>query len=340
MRILIIGGTAFIGPYVAEILNDMGHELTLFHRNPVKSPVFPKVNHILGDRKNLSDFKDEFRDFSPEAVLDMILLFEKDAKTLMDTFRGISKRVIAVSSQDVYRAYGKFIGTEKDGPENYPLKEESPLRDKLYPYKGKNMGMDDYDKIPVEHIVMNDEDLAGTILRLPMVYGPGDRQHRLFNFLKLMDDKRPAILLQEGFDEWRWTRGYVENVALAIVSAILSESASGEIYNVGQENSFSMKEWIEEIGRLIGWNGKVVAVSEDMMPEQLRMEGNTKYSLVTDTGKIRRDLAFKEKVSFDEGLKRTVEWERANPPHNINQLQFDYELQDDILEKIMRAKHS
>jgi nucleoside-diphosphate-sugar epimerase len=40
--------------------------------------------------------------------------------------------------------------------------------------------------------------LPGTVLRLPTVYGPGDYQHRLFEYLKRMDDGRPAILLGEG----------------------------------------------------------------------------------------------------------------------------------------------
>lgn len=73
--------------------------------------------------------------------------------------------------------------------------------------------MDAYDKILVERAVMGDADPVGTILRLPMVYGPGDPQHRLFQYLKRMDDRRPAILMDEGAAGWRWSRGYVENVA-------------------------------------------------------------------------------------------------------------------------------
>ena len=69
--------------------------------------------------------------------------------------------------------------------------------------------------------------LPGTVLRLPTVYGPGDYQHRLFEYLKRMDDGRPAIPLGEGVASWRWTHGYVEDVALAVVLAVTTSGPHG-----------------------------------------------------------------------------------------------------------------
>ena len=45
---------------------------------------------------------------------------------------------------------------------------------------------------------------------------------------------------------------------------------------------------------------------------------------VVDTSRIRRELGFAEQVPFDEALRRTIEWERANPPEKIDRQQFDY----------------
>jgi len=282
----------------------------------------------------MADFCEEFREFAPELILDMIPLRESDAVGVMDTFRGIARRVVTVSSQDVYGAYGKFTGTETGPPENFPAGEDSSLRKNLYPYRGMGMGLDDYDKITVERVVMGEPEISGTVLRLPMVYGPGDRQHRLFNFLKPMDDGRPAVLLQEGLHSWRWTRGYVENVSLAVAMAVTEEKAAGQIYNVGEEISLSMEEWVREIGRVAGWKGKILTVPEDLLPENLRMKENTEHHLVTDTTKIRKDLAFFETVSFDEGLKRAIEWERNNSPVKIDPLQFDYDTEDRIIRQL------
>jgi putative NADH-flavin reductase len=106
MKILIIGGTGFIGPWVVKRLHAAGHTVTLFNRGKTRYSVPAGVNHIAGDRKNLAQFKDVFRKTMPEVVLDMVPLTQQDAQTVVDTFGNIAGRVVAVSSQDVYRAYG------------------------------------------------------------------------------------------------------------------------------------------------------------------------------------------------------------------------------------------
>ena len=60
-----------------------------------------------------------------------------------------------------------------------------------------------------------------------MVHGPRDYQHRLFPYLKRMDDGRPAIVLDEDRARMRVTRGYVEDVAAAIALAATDPRASG-----------------------------------------------------------------------------------------------------------------
>src|SRR5262249_33278795 len=121
-------------------------------------------------------------------------------------------------------------------PDPCPLAEDALLRENLYPYRAHAPGpadpMFDYEKILVERVVLSDPGLPGTVLRLPMVYGPGDPQHRLFPYLKRMDDRRPAILLTEGQAGWRWTRGYVENIAAAVAHAAAADRAAGCITSV------------------------------------------------------------------------------------------------------------
>jgi nucleoside-diphosphate-sugar epimerase len=165
---------------------------------------------------------------------------------------------VAISSQDVYRAYDRVTRRDPGPPDEIPLSEEAPLRDKLYPYELE--GVEGYEKILVEEVVMGDPELPGTILRLPAVYGPGDYQHRFFEYVRRMDDGRPAILLGEGMASWRWTHGYVEDVAHAITLAVSDERAAGRIYNVGEPDPPSWAEWVGEIGRATGWSGEVVVV--------------------------------------------------------------------------------
>lgn len=341
MQILIIGGTRFIGPHVVRHLSAMGHEVTLFHRGQTEADLPAGVKHMLGARQRLADFASEFERLGPQVVLDMIPSIEQHARTVVSTFRGIARRVVAISSQDVYRAYGKLIRIESGPVEPLPLREDAPLRQKLYPYRGETprdqqdprRWADDYDKILVERVLMGDADLVGTVLRLPMVYGPRDPQHRLFNYLKRMDDKRPVILLEQGLAAWRWTKGYVENVAAAIALAVTDERAAGQIYNVGETETLSEAEWVKEIGRAAGWSGQVVALSKERLPTHLLTDSNTDQHLVVDTTRIREELGYDESVSRDEALRRTVAWERVHPPDAVDPGQFDYAAEDAVIEE-------
>ena len=306
-----------------------GHEVAVFHRGRTGAELPEGVWHFLGDRRRLGDRADELRSFGPEVVLDMIPMNEKDAQGVVDVFRGVARRIVAISSEDVYRAYDVVRGLAPGPPDPIPLSEDAPLRERLYPYERE--GIEDYEKILVERVVMGDPDLPGTVLRLPAVYGPGDYQHRLFDYVKRMDDGRPAILLGEGMANWRWTHGYVEDVASAIALAITDERAAGHVYNVGEAEPLPWAEWVREIGRAAGWEGEVVALPEDRLPQHLDWGLNTEQHWFVDTGRIRQQLGYAEEVSREEALRRTVGWERAHPPENVDPASFDYAAEDAAL---------
>jgi nucleoside-diphosphate-sugar epimerase len=311
---------------VVRRLAGASHEVVVFHRGLTEAS-FPKgVGRITGDRKDLGSFAGELRRFAPEVVLDMIPMNKDEAKNLVGVFEGVSRRVVAVSSQDVYRAYDRVTGRDPGPPDQIPLTEEAPLREKLYPYERE--GVKDYEKILVERVVMGTHGLPGTILRLPVVYGPGDYQHRLFEYVRRMDDGRPAILLGEGMASWRWTHGYVEDVASAIVLAVTCERAAGRVYNVGEADPLSWAEWVREIGLAAGWDGEVVAVPGDRLPEHLDWGLDTEQHWVADTTRIRQELGYREEIPREEALRRTVEWERAHPPRNADPASFDYAAED------------
>ncbi|MBU1626334.1 NAD-dependent epimerase/dehydratase family protein, partial [bacterium] len=273
MKILVIGGTGFIGPYVVELLKNKDHDITLYNRGLSKSPITWEIKNIFGDRKNLLSFKNEFKKILPDVVLDMIPMCKRDAEDVANTFSTITGRIVCVSSQDVYSVYGKLIGIEKGSKDKTPLNEKSPFRSKLYPYrnpeiKDHNHWSYHYEKILVERTYIEHAPLPVTILRLPMVYGPKDKQHRLYEFIKRMDDGRPFIILQKDLALWRWTRAFVEDVAHAILLAILSDSAKNRIYNVGEPDALSMTQWINSIGKIMNWKGKIIEVPKESLPEK------------------------------------------------------------------------
>jgi len=261
MRVLVIGGTAFIGPHVVRQLADGGHDVLVFHRGETEADLPPSVRHVRSPLANMPvlQFPDEVRQFTPDVVLHMIAMGVQDAQAVMDAFTGVAQRIVGVSSCDVYRAFARLRG--EAGPlELVPLGEDAPLRDTFFPYRTETTEPNDlaysYDKILMEQVLMGEPQLPGTILRLPMVYGPHDEQHRLFPYIKRMEDHRPAILLAETLAGWRNTRGYVENVAAAITLAVTDDRAAGRVYNVAEQQAYTEAEWVQGIGEAAGWSGE------------------------------------------------------------------------------------
>ncbi|NMG09922.1 NAD-dependent epimerase/dehydratase family protein [Brasilonema sp. UFV-L1] len=342
MKILIIGGTNFIGLHVVPHLCAIGHEVTLFHRGKTIAELPSNVHQILGDRTHLHEFKSKFKEISPEVVLDIISYTEHDALTLMNTFKGITQRVVAISSMDVYRAYDVILGRESEVVP-VPLTEDSPVRQKFYPFEDMpNRPLNtpvNYEKILVEQVVMSDSDLPGTIVRLPMVYGPNDPRHRLYSYLQRMDDNRPAIVLEESLARWRGSYGYVENVAYAIALAVCDQRAKGRIYHVADTEVFTEAKRITRVGKVAGWQGEVISVSRDKLPAEWKLTVNTEQHWFVDSTRIRQELGYKEIVSLEKALQRTIDWERIHPPEEPEELAepwlLDYGTEDGILAKLV-----
>ncbi|MGA9391707.1 MAG: NAD-dependent epimerase/dehydratase family protein, partial [Candidatus Sulfotelmatobacter sp.] len=311
------------------------HSVAVFHRGTTATPA--GVEELRGDRNQLTTSADELKRFAPDVVIDLTLSSASQAEELMNIFRRATQRIVMLSSMDVYRAVGITHGTETGTLQELPLTEESELRRTLHPYPPENMQMlrktfawvtDDYDKIPAERVVMNDRELPGTVLRLPMVYGPGDPLHRFYAVVKRISDKRCHIIFPETLAAWHSPRGYVENVAAAIALAAADERAAQRIYNVCEEPSFSELEWARKIASAMHWDGEFVTLPDERTPPHLLQPGNAAQHWTASSARIRQELRFQELVAIDDAIQRTISWEKENPPAFAPLAQFDYPAED------------
>jgi nucleoside-diphosphate-sugar epimerase len=340
MRILLIGGNGFIGRFAVAALQSQGHALAVFHRGTTAAPT--GVHEIRGDRNQLNASAQDLQRFPPDVVIDLVISSAAQAGALMKIFRGRTRRVVMLSSIDVYRAVGISHGTESGPLQEVPLTEESELRRNLHPYPPQAIQImrkifpwvaDDYDKIPAERLVMDDGELPGTVLRLPMAYGPGDPLHRFCPVVKRIADQRRHIIFPQTLGAWRSPRGYVENIAAAIALAATDERAARRIYNVCEEPSFSELEWAQKIAREMDWTGEFVVLPVENTPPHLLKPGNAAQHWTASSARIRQELGYKEPVAIEEAIRRTIRWELENPPPAMLLAQFDYASEDAALAK-------
>jgi nucleoside-diphosphate-sugar epimerase len=119
-----------------------------------------------------------------------------------------------------------------------------------------------------------------------------------------------------------------------------------DLFNVGEPDALTEKEWVQSIGCAAGWNGEVVTLPKELMPEHLVAPYNFEHQLCCDTGRIREELGYSECVSRDEAMKKTVEWERAlppgqppdQPPDQLDPEGFYYGAEDEGLAKLAQSQ--
>lgn len=291
LRVLVIGGTRFIGPRVVHRLIAGGHEVGVFYRGEHNAGMPTAVRRFQSPLAALPvrEIPEELLAYEPDVVLHMIAMGARDAAAARDAFAGVARRIVAASSGDVYRAYGVFKRSEAGPVEPMPLSESAPLRSTLYPYRGADTAVESleyyYDKIVVERELSAAARLPATVLRLPKVYGEGDNAN---------------LATVYGFrhhPDWRWTHGYVENVAAAIALAVVDDRASGRIYNVGEAHTPTVAERLADLPP----NPGVPLFEQD---------ANFAQDIVYDTRRIRAELGYREEVPEREAARALLQRSR------------------------------
>lgn len=334
-NVLILGGTGFIGPHVVRALVAQGHEVTLYNRGTSTADLPDRVRRLTGARSEIASRRDDFRAIAPDVVLDMRSMLEPEARTIVETMTGIAPRIVTISSMDVYRAFGLLIGSESGDPVPVPFDESGPLRENRYPYRTETppapddprAWAHDYDKIPIEELVLGADGIAGTILRLPMVYGDGDYQHRLLPYVQRIADGRPAIILGDRDASFRAARGYVGNVAAAIALAVTDDRAAGRTFNVTDDETWTERAWIGHIAEAMGWDGEIAIVPQEDLPDALRGLGERGQDLWVEASAIRRDLGHRDPFDVPTAMARTIAWERQH----LATEPVDYTAEDAVL---------
>lgn len=309
----IIGGSGFLGRHVALRLLAHGEKPVVVHRGHEPANLPDSVAIELADRVDEARLVEIFTIHAVTTVIDIFALSLGNTAPVMAATQRVGARYLLTSSVDVYANYAGLLRKEEVPVRHEPATEEAALRTMRYPYRGNGRrpaGVSDdlfenYDKLVLEETLATMA-MEWVVVRPPMIFGVADKQRR---FGWVVDNARAdaAFAIDERAFGWLNSYGYVEDVAEAMVLAALHPKAAGQVYNVGQDIVRPASRWAERLLPLLGVDAPVVSAPAGSGVWADRAEAmDLRYPLTLDTGKIRRDLGFREVVGEDEALARTL----------------------------------
>jgi nucleoside-diphosphate-sugar epimerase len=214
MRVLVIGGTRFIGVYLTRELVEAGHEVVLFNRGNHPVPV-SGVGQITGDRTDAEQLRAALARESFDVIFDNTGRKLSDTQPLADLFKGKLQHFVYVSSAGVYLASDQMPHREGDA---------------LDP-KSRHRG-----KFEAEDYLLK-QGLPMTSVRPTYIYGPGNYNPIEGWFFDRLVRDRPIPIPGSGLQMTQL--GHCQDLAKAMVAVLGNGNAVGEVYNVSGDRYVS-----------------------------------------------------------------------------------------------------
>ena len=299
MRVILLGGTWFVGRAIAEALVAAEHEVLIVHRGIAELADLPTVQHLHAERSDWPAHRAALAAFGADAAVDVSAGNASGAQAALSALPpGI--RLVALSSVDVYRAYeAVHRGWQTDA---VPLTEQSPLR------TARHIDGPQWENLEIEESYL---DAAATILRLGAVYGEHDYQRRFEPVLRRVRSGRNSLPVGAG--TFLFSRVYVGDVATAVLAALGRDSDAGGCFNIVAAETAPMRLFYEQVVAAIGAELQLARVPDDLLPPDLASTGALSQHLLASPAKASAVLGWHD-VADSDVQRRSVRWHLKHPP--------------------------
>lgn len=291
-KVLVTGGTVFVSRYIAEYYVAKGYEVYVLNRNTKEQS--KGVNLIQADRHEIGDV---LKDIYFDIVIDTAYTAH-DVETLLDAL-GEYGEYILISSSAVYPEYA-----------TQPFKEETPLDVNKY------WGVYGTNKIEAE-TVLQERNPKAYILRPPYLYGPMNNVYReSFVFDCALKDRK-FYLPKDGGMKLQFF--HIHDLC-RFMDVLLEKKPQQHIFNVGNKEAISIREWVKLCYEAAGKEVGFVEVWEEI--EQRSYFCFTNYEYYLDASKqyeLMRDVK-----SLKEGLAESLKWYLDNTDKVYKKPYLDY----------------
>lgn len=319
MRVLVIGGTTFIGREIVNRLVTRGHEVAVLHRRR-DHDLGPGVRNVQADRGDIPTLAAALGRERPEAVFDIAYDWDKGTTgpEVEAAARSCGDRLERYVFMSSVAAYGPGF----DHPEDDPLVSDDHER----AYAAH--------KASSERALFRMHDDSGfpvVVFRPPYVYGPFQPFYREPFFWDRLCEGRPIILPNGGDRLMQWV--YVADLAEACVRAIEVPGISGQAFNIAHE-PITQRGFVELLALVAGAEPELVAIPRDRIHVAGgQLSGERMYfGELLDQPSVTEHVEKAPRVlgvalpPFETALRETFAWYQAQPRRPI-----DYRFEDHLL---------
>lgn len=304
MKVVVIGGTRFVGPAAVGHLVAAGHDVAVAHSGRHEHPAVDAVPHLHADRDSLLSPGGPVDSWRPDAIVDTFPggATASKGEQLAACAARTSARVVAISSVDVYQhgvdsGMGDGSGSLALSVDPMPLREDA--RRRVGPYPGAAPG---HDNVAMEDALMR-ADRPATVLRPGAIYGPHPSAREWTLVRKVALGERDLPLPDGGVQLFH--RVAIERVSRAIAAAVERPTDGPWACNVVDPYDRDYSGLARRVGEILDWTWEPrrVPFSEDVHPWQ------TSHPILISDGRLRHDLGVApDRPDPDDALRETVEW--------------------------------
>jgi NAD dependent epimerase/dehydratase len=312
-KILVTGATGFIGSRLVERLVGLGADVRAFvHYNSrsdygllelLAKDVLEAVEITPGDLKDGEAVRRSVKDreivFHLGALTAIPYSYRNPYDMVQTNVSGTANVLNAAleygTSRIVHTSTSETYGTAQYQPidELHPLVGQSP-------YSASKIGAD---KLAESYYLSFDMPVA--TIRPFNTYGPGQSARAVIP--TIISQALAGDTIRIGSTDPKRDFNYVDDTVAGFLAVAGSDSALGEVINIGSGRTVSIAHVIEEVSRILGKEFEIVTD-----PARIRPEKSEVGLLLADTSKAERLLGWKPEVPLEEGLRRTVEWIAAH----------------------------
>ncbi len=328
MKVLVIGGTSFIGRAIVQELLKAGHDVTLLHRKSKHE--FPKrVQNLAADRNDPDQVRNAITGRRFEVVFDNVYDWERGT-----TAAQVEAAVKAVGDRLVRYVFMSSVAAYGDG---------------LNHYEGDPLAPDNHAEAYVRNKAMTERMLFRlhqktgfpvVTFRPPFVYGPENPFYREAFFWDRLRAERPILIPGDGHRLMQFV--YVKDLVKACLRSIEQANAAGEAFNIGNERPITQVDMVRAMATAAGKKADLIRVPRDRISEAGgSVFGEPAYfgqyfdlpPITENVTKVARVLGVKP-TPFEQGLRETYRWYARN----ANRKRIDYSFEDRLLAQGQRAE--